>query len=282
MELTYLGTATVLIDMAGLRLLTDPAFDPIGSRYDFGPWYAPKAWFSSEKTYNTPIEAASLGAIDAVLLSHDQHADNLDHAGRQLLSGGQVARVVTTPAGARRMAAAPPRRGPSPPGKGLGLGDRALGLVWGASTKLGSLSITATPGRHGPLGTPRIDQVCGFVLEAPGEPTIWISGDTILPARVRRFLESTRTDGRRIDVAIVHCGGVRFPGVPLLGDKLFTFDAAQAIEACRLIDPGEIIPVHREGWSHFRQPVAELMEGFTVAGLANRTRLLGLGETLRR
>lgn len=281
MELTYLGTAMLRLELAGLRLLTDPAFDPAGTTYDFGPWYAPRAWFASEKTYDTPLPPGGTGAIDAVLLSHDQHADNLDHAGRKFLATGPVARVVTTTVGARRLAAAPPATGDSMPGQGLGLGGRVHGLAWGEATAIGGVRVTATPARHGPGGTPQVDEVVGFLLEVPDQPTIWISGDTVLHPRVRTFLAELRAAGKRIDVAIVHCGAVRFPRLPVLGNKLFTFDAAQAIEACQLIDPGVIVPIHREGWTHFRQPEADLRTAFTAAGLADRTRFLALGETLR-
>jgi L-ascorbate metabolism protein UlaG (beta-lactamase superfamily) len=267
-RLQYLGTAMVVLEAGGARFVTDPALDPAGTTYDFGPWYAPRSWFASEKTYATPVDAAGLGAVDAVLLSHDQHADNFDHAGRAFAASAQVERVVTTTAGARRLA------------RGLGLGDRVGGLAWGASTKVGPWTITATPARHGPRGTPQVEEVAGFLLEAPGEPTVWISGDTVLFPRLRELFAELRAAGKRIDVAIVHCGAVRFPKVPVLGGKLFTFDAAQAVEACRALDPGVVVPIHRDGWAHFRQPVDELRAAFATAGLADRTRLLELGEAV--
>jgi L-ascorbate metabolism protein UlaG (beta-lactamase superfamily) len=258
-ELTYLGTATLRLDVGGLRLLTDPAFDPPGSRYDFGPWYAPRRWFASEKTYATP--GAILADLDAVLLSHDHHADNLDRAGRALLE--KATRVITNPAAARRLG---------------GVGAGVTGLAAGATTQLGGMTITATPARHGPRGTPKVNQVTGFLLEAPGEPRVWISGDTVLHPALERWLGGL---GKPVDVAIIHCGGVAFPDALGLGGALFTFDAAQAIAACRRLDPRLIVPVHRSGWTHFRQPEAELRAAFAAAGLGDRTRFLDLGETLR-
>lgn len=75
-QLTHLGTAMVLLEIGGLRILTDPVLDPAGGVYSFG--YGTR----STKLTAPAIEAASLMPIDAVLLSHDQHADNLDSAGR--------------------------------------------------------------------------------------------------------------------------------------------------------------------------------------------------------
>jgi L-ascorbate metabolism protein UlaG (beta-lactamase superfamily) len=108
--------------------------------------------------------------------------------------------------------------------------------------------------------------VIGFLVEAPGQPTIWVSGDTVLHAPLREALGGLRAQGKRVDVAIIHCGAVNFPKLPVLGKQLFTFDAAQAIAAV--------------GLPHFRQPEAELRAAFNAAGLGARTRFLDVGETL--
>ena len=90
-RVTHVGGPTPLIEVGGWRLLTDPTFDAPGRRYSFG-------WGSfSRKLAGPAIPAAELGPIDAVLLSHDHHADNLDDAGRALLPSAGV--VVTTVAG---------------------------------------------------------------------------------------------------------------------------------------------------------------------------------------
>jgi L-ascorbate metabolism protein UlaG (beta-lactamase superfamily) len=285
MKTTYLGTATLLLELAGMRLLTDPAFDPAGTTYNFGPWYAPRSWFASEKEYRTPIGRGDVGTVDAVLLSHDHHADNLDHEGRLLLAESTVSRVITTKAGAARLAKAAPAGRPSAPGEGLGIGGKTIGLAWGESTRLASgsegLRLTATPARHGPRGTPQIHEVIGMLLEpeVASEPTVWISGDTVLFPELRRFLNHQRESSRRVDVAIIHCGGVRFPKMPVLGRAPFTFDARQVVEACRLLDPRVVIPVHRSGWTHFRESDEKLRKTLAEAGLAHRCRFLGLGES---
>ncbi|MFP2929506.1 MBL fold metallo-hydrolase, partial [Pyxidicoccus sp. 3LG] len=92
---THIGTATLLLEIGPLRLLTDPAFDPPGRTYGFG-------WGTrSRRTSGPALSVDQLGRIDAVLLSHDHHADNLDDAGRAFLP--QAPKVVTTHAGARRL-----------------------------------------------------------------------------------------------------------------------------------------------------------------------------------
>ena len=74
-RLTHIGGPTVLIEVGGWRLLTDPTFDPPGRRYRFG-WGT-----SSRKLAGPAIAAGDLPPIDAVLLTHDHHGDNLDAAG---------------------------------------------------------------------------------------------------------------------------------------------------------------------------------------------------------
>jgi len=78
--ITHIGGPTTLIEVDGWRLLTDPTFDPAGGHYDFG-WGT-----SSDKLAGPAMALSDLPPIDAVLLTHDHHGDNLDAAGRALLA----------------------------------------------------------------------------------------------------------------------------------------------------------------------------------------------------
>jgi L-ascorbate metabolism protein UlaG (beta-lactamase superfamily) len=77
---------------------------PPGRRYSFG-WGS-----SSHKLTGPAVAATDLGPIDAVLVSHDHHGDNLDAAGRALLPAAGV--VLTTTAGGGRLGG--PARGLQP------------------------------------------------------------------------------------------------------------------------------------------------------------------------
>jgi L-ascorbate metabolism protein UlaG (beta-lactamase superfamily) len=168
-----------------------------------------------------------------VLLSHDHHGDNLDRAGRALLPS--AARVVTTMPGARR------------------LGDRTRGLEPWETTRLEapgkpSIEITATPCRHGPpLSRPLAGHVIGFALRWEGQENgrLWVSGDTVLYDGVRQV-----ADRIKVDTAVLHLGGVRFP---VTGPLRYSMTARQAVELCSLIRPRTVIPVHYEGWKHFQE-----------------------------
>jgi L-ascorbate metabolism protein UlaG (beta-lactamase superfamily) len=232
-RITHIGGPTALIEVGGWRLLTDPTFDPPGQRYHFG-WGT-----GSFKLAGPAIGAGDLLPIDAVLLTHDHHGDNLDPAGRELLPAAGV--VITTVSGSRR------------------LGGTARGLEPWQTTQLGapgrtSIDITATPCRHGPpLSHPLIGDVVGFALRWDGQEhgALWISGDTVLYDGVREVARL------QIDTAIVHLGGVRFP---VTGPVRYTMTARDAVELCRLIRPRTVIPIHYEGWKHFREG-REAIEG---------------------
>ena len=83
-RITYVGGPTALVEVAGLRLLTDPVFGPAGGKYSFG------LGTGSVKLDGPALAAGELGRIDAVLLTHDHHDDNLDPAGRALLPSAGV------------------------------------------------------------------------------------------------------------------------------------------------------------------------------------------------
>ncbi|WAZ26016.1 MBL fold metallo-hydrolase [Streptomyces cinnabarinus] len=226
-RITHIGGPTAMIEAAGWRLLTDPTFDPPGRRYSFG-WGT-----SSRKTAGPAVDAAGLPPLDAVLLTHDHHADNLDTAGRSLLPTAGL--VLTTPAGARR------------------LGGNARGLVPWTTRRLEhpdrpTIEVTATPARHGPpLSRPVVGDVTGFALRWAGQRhgALWISGDTVLYDGVREV-------GRRLDVgtALLHLGGVRFP---VTGPLRYTLTTPRAVDLCRVLRPRTALPVHYEGWSHFHE-----------------------------
>ncbi|KAI8138765.1 hypothetical protein BJV82DRAFT_673305 [Fennellomyces sp. T-0311] len=93
LTMTHIGTATAILEIDGVKLLTDPVFDTAGAEYDFGS-------VSLKSTAGPAISIQELPPIDAVLLSHEDHPDNLDNTGRQLLDGRVV---MTTVDGANKL-----------------------------------------------------------------------------------------------------------------------------------------------------------------------------------
>jgi L-ascorbate metabolism protein UlaG (beta-lactamase superfamily) len=237
---THIGTATVLLEIGGLRLLTDPVFDPAPSEYPYGPVVL-------RSTAGPAIAAADLPRIDAVLLSHDEHADNLDVTGRTLLAGRPV---VTTVSGAAR------------------LGGAAVGLAPWASHELtvagNTLRITGTPATH-------VGDVIGFVVEVPGETeAVYVSGDTV-------YIEELDEIGRRFTIghALLHLGAARFK--EYRDGRLISMDGDQAAALTRSLNAHTVIPVHYASWRHFTEGREDVTARFAAAGVADRLRWLTPG-----
>jgi L-ascorbate metabolism protein UlaG (beta-lactamase superfamily) len=240
LKIKYINGPTALFEVAGLRFLTDPTFDPKGTDYK-------TQIYTLHKLSDPAISLADIGAIDFVLLSHDHHFDNLDNAGRMLLS--KAHKVYTTTAGAER------------------LGNNAVGLKnWeslSVSTNDGrTLQITGTPARHGPANGDR-GPVTGFVLNLVDEDdAVYISGDTV-------WYEGVKKVAKRFNVKIA----VLFMGAAVVkevGKAHLTMTAEEGILVAQHFPAAKIIPLHFEGWGHFSEPYNEIQIAFEKAGIAER------------
>lgn len=245
--LTFMGTATNLLEVGGLRLLTDPVFDPPGTRYPAVEGLSGRL-AGYTRLSGPAVPASGVGRLDAVLLSHDHHGDNLDAAGRALLPGAGV--VLTTIAGARRLR----RQGHT----------NVVGLAAGATHRLGEVEVTAAPARHGPPGTAWLSgPVIGFFLRWPGG-SLYVSGDTVWHAALERFAREHVPE-----VALMHVGAARFGAT--FGLR-FTADAGDVLEMARVWPRALFVPVHFEGWSHFSEGRVALAARLEQGGLGPRVR----------
>jgi len=251
LRLTYIGGPTVLMEIGSLRLLTDPTFEAAGYAYVAGPQVI-------RKTVSPALPASALGPVDVVLLSHDQHGDNLDPAGRALLS--QATRTLTTPAGAAR------------------LGGNAQGVLpWQTVAMTDprgpSLCVTATPARHGPAEVQRaIGDVTGWLLAWGDEPgcTVYVSGDTVL-------FEGLEEVARRfpVKVALLHFGAAQ---VERFGPVCITLTARDGAQVAALLGEALILPIHYEGWTHLTEGREAIEHAFLAAGQEHHLRFLPPGQ----
>ncbi len=239
---TYIGGPTLLIEIGNVRFLTDPTFDPAGSRYAVGP-------VSLAKTIDPAEGPDALPAVDGVLLSHDQHIDNLDDAGRAYLT--RAANVLTTVSGAGRLG-----------GNAIGLAPWESCVVRSADGTE-SVTVTATPARHGPPGCePMQGDVVGFCLEwARAGEAVYLSGDTVwfdgVGEVARRF---------RVATAVLFLGAAV---IPAKGREHLTMTADEAVVAARAFKPKHVVPIHYEGWAHLSQGKDEVVSAFEAAGLGD-------------
>ena len=250
-RITHIGTATMLLEIGSVRILTDPVFDPPGGNYHFG-------YGTGGKKLTAPaMRPEAIGKIDAVLLSHDHHEDNLDRAGRALLP--HAGKVITTIAGAKR------------------LGNNALGLKpWQSITiRLydSEIKITAVPARHGSLWSYIIvGETTGFILEWSGQKhgALYISGDTVWFNGIREIAHRYK-----IGTVILHIGKASFP---ITGPIRFTLNAKEAMRVIKVLNPRAAIPIHYEGWSHFREPRADAEKRFIESEIEDKVQWLPLGK----
>ena len=166
-----------------------------------------------------------------MLLSHDHHDDNLDGAGRALLSSASTA--ITTIPGAKRLG-----------GHARGLGH-GRGRGWSFQHGLRSRSRHTLP-PSAPVDPPdrgRGDWVRASVGR-PGAGVLWISGDTVLYDLVRQVAHRLQ-----VGTALLHLGG-RFP---ISGPVRYTMTAKEAVELCRLARPRTVIPIHEKGEARSRK-----------------------------
>lgn len=236
------GGPTLHFTYAGLSFLTDPTFDEPGE-YPGG--------VTLYKLTGPAVSAAELGRIDVVLLSHDQHPDNLDVGGRALLS--QVPLVLGTPQSAERI-------------------PEVTGLAPWQQHRVDDVLITAVPALHGPEGAEELSgPVVGFVLEADDAPTVYVSGDNASVDVVREVAARFP----RIDVAVLFTCAAN---VGRFGDSDLTLNARTALEAAEVLGDAVIVPVHAEGWFHFSETRERLVGMFAHAGRDDRLRVLPLGR----
>src|ERR1700744_5912557 len=83
------GGPTTVLDLGGPRIVSDPTFDPPG----------PHGYLT--KTAGPAVADDQLGPVALVLVSHDNHPDNLDDRGRALALAAPL--VLTTGSGAKRL-----------------------------------------------------------------------------------------------------------------------------------------------------------------------------------
>ena len=245
-SISLVGGPTAVVGYAGLTLVTDPTFD------------APGPFGNLEKVAGPAFGPEHIGHIHVVLLSHDEHADNLDDAGRALL--GAAGHVLSTPAAAGRI-----------PG--------VIGMKpWHSVTVLGAhapVTVTAVPAQHGPDGVAELlGEVTGFVLEAPGWPTVYFSGDNSEVAVAARVAARFPA----VELALICAGAAR---VARLGDAMLTADAERTLEIAELWPGATIVPVHVDDWAHFSQPRAAFREAVRDAPGRDRIVLVEKGASTR-
>ncbi len=255
-SLQFIGTATTLIRYGGLTMLTDPNFVHRGERIHIG--YGRHA----TRLTDPAREFEDLPPVDLVLLSQLQE-DHFDQLVERRLDPHTP--IVTTASAARTLA----RRGFR--------NTYALRTWDRVDVRKGAvcLRVTSLPARPGAtLVSTALPDVMGSMLEFRHDPDgrhyrIYISGDTLVYPDLyeipRRY--------PHVDLALLHLGGTRALGM------LLTMNAAEGIQALRILRPDTAIPIHCDDYDVFREPLEEFVRAVEREGWSDRVRFLRHGET---
>lgn len=240
---TLVGGPTLAFNYASLHVLIDPTFDDPGEY--------PSGGVTLRKLVGPAVAPDDLDGVNLVLLSHDQHADNLDKSGREFLA--TVETVLSTTDAETRI-------------------DGVTGLEPWQSRVVGDVTVTAVPAEHGPEGAEALSgKVLGFVLQADGWPTTYLTGDNASLL----FVEQIADRFADIQLSVVFAGAAN---VGRFGPANVTFDASQVSRAAELLPDAQIVLVHFSDWAHFTQSGQDVIDEFATDGRSERLTVPARGE----
>lgn len=251
----FIGNATVLIRYCGFTILTDPNFIHVHEQVSIG--YGLHATRLTEPA----MEIGDLPGLDLIVLSHF-HGDHFDQVAESELDKSLP--IVTTGEAAKELEARHFRK-TYPLRTWTSLGIRKGNAC---------LRVTSMPGRHGPpLSDFLLPEVMGSLLEFESPPDktlfrIYITGDTLVIDELKEIPRRFPS----INLALLHLGGTKVLGV------MVTMDGKQGVEALRIVEPQQAIPIHYDDYDVFKSPLSEFQREIVLAGLEQRVRYLERGH----
>ncbi|KAH7178210.1 beta-lactamase superfamily domain-containing protein [Fusarium sp. MPI-SDFR-AT-0072] len=236
--ITHITTATAIVDIDGVKFITDPIFDEAPQSHDRShvAGLKPGEFFLTLQEGPT-ISIKQLPIIDCVLLSHEDHIDNLDETGRQLFIGR---RVITTPDGAKNLSEHP--------------GTHAIEPWKSSKFQLGVTGFLLHKRSYGtsPDGRPNV---------------VYFTGDTVfIEDEFRKLREKYH-----VVVALTNLGQAMLPSPKSpTGFLKIAIGGEDAVKMMETLEADMLVPMHFESWTHFTQDSEALEEIFTSGGLENK------------
>lgn len=216
---TWLGHSTVLVEIGGARLLTDPVW---------GARASPSQLAGPKRFQPVPVKLAALPPLDAVLISHD-HYDHLCLPTIRALAATPVPFVTSLGVGAHLQAwGVPP--------------ERITELDWWQTHRVPGteVAVTAAPSQHfsGRGLKDRNATLWSSFAVRSARHRVFFSGDTGLTDQYALIRERLGP----FDLVMLEVGAFH----PAWGD--IHLGPANALEALALLGGGAFLPVH---WGTF-------------------------------
>ncbi|WP_185984126.1 MBL fold metallo-hydrolase [Aureimonas mangrovi] len=256
---TWLGHATVLLEIDGKRVLVDPVWST---------YVTPLPPFGPKRIVPPPVPIADLPPIDAILVTHD-HYDHLDRASLDAMPGKDRIEVVVPLGVGARLAS-------------MGF-SRIVETDWWQEREVAGLRLVTLPASHesGRTAFRKDDTLwASFALFGAGASgsRVYLTGDSGYHTHYARIGERFGP----FDLAVMNLGGY----APLPVANAYHFTPEQSIAALRDLRAKIAVPVHWATYplgseDPFEPGPAFLQEAFRQGLDAGRARLMRIGETLR-
>ncbi|HEX2947919.1 MAG TPA: MBL fold metallo-hydrolase [Clostridia bacterium] len=248
MQIRHIRHATFILEFNGKKILIDPMLGEKGSMAPIPN--VPNKEGNPTAELKTPLE--TILAFDAVIITHI-HRDHFDEAAIELLPKDRP--VFCQPEDEKTL-------------KGIGF-QKVNAIPENAEWE--GISFTRTGGRHGHGTTAlKLAPVSGFVLAAPGEQVIYITGDSVYCSCVVETLDRFKPG-----VVVCNCGEARFRyGRPI------TMNAQDVLAVCNKLPEARVVCVHMEAWNHCRLTRKALSNFADNSGIKSRVYIPDDGEIL--
>jgi L-ascorbate metabolism protein UlaG (beta-lactamase superfamily) len=256
MKITQLRNATIIVQVGDTRILVDPMLAPKHA--------LPALTLLDGKRLRNPLvdlpdgTEAALASVTHCLITHCQkgHFDHLDRAGKHWLRSAQTP-VICTPHDAPYL-------------RQRGLNVQALPEQHKQGLSFMGGHLQTVPCTHG-LGWvgKLMEHGVGYYLRLPGEPSLYLAGDTVLTAAVRDFVVLQQPS-----VSVVPAGGAQFD---VGGEIIMGVDDVMAYAQ---LASGAVVANHLEALSHCEVQRSQLAAAAQQAGIAHRLHIPSDGETL--
>ncbi len=256
MRITQLRNATIIVHIGERHILVDPMLAPQGA-------LPPLRLFDGKRLRNPTVDLpsqahAALAQVTHCLITHCQkgHFDHLDSFGKKWLRDTQLP-VICTPHDATFL-----RK------RGLNTTPLAEGHDQPQPFFEGRIRTVRCTHGEGVMGR-LMEHGVGYLIEIPGEPSLYLAGDTILTPRVRAFVSQHQPD-----VSVIPAGGARFD----IGQDII-MGIADAVSFTQL-SKGTVVANHLEAISHCPVTRTALLAAAKQAGVSERLFAPTDGQTL--